>query len=137
MASLIAICLGSALWAAKPAPRVEVGLASWYGAAFAGRETTSGARFNPALLTAASRNLPLGSIVRVTNLRNGRWVIVLVNDRGPFHGRRIIDLSRAAARALHMLARGIARVRVRLLWLPGGRARRIAARLLHRTAAHR
>ncbi len=129
--------LTSPLQALGHAPRVQIGIASWYGAAFAGRKTTSGQLFNPQLLTAASRTLPLGSIVRVTDLRNGRQVMVLVNDRGPFIGHRIIDLSRAAARALHMLGRGVARVRVHLLWLPGIHARAIASRLRRTALARR
>lgn len=78
----------------------QVGKASWYGPGFHGKRTASGQTFDPNRLTAAHRNLPLGSRARVTNLRNGRMVEVTINDRGP-HGRgRIIDLSRAAAREL-------------------------------------
>lgn len=135
-AAVVLACAGGLSIAAAPAPRVQVGIASWYGSAFAGRETTSGQRFNPNLLTAASRSLPLGSIARVTNLRNGRRVLVLINDRGPYYGRRIIDLSRAAAGKLRMIGRGIVRVRVRWLLPPGRRARRIA-RHLRRTALAR
>lgn len=111
-------------------PEIQIGIASWYGAAFSGLETSSGARFNPHLLTAASRHFQLGSVVKVTNLRNGRQVKVLINDRGPFVRGRILDLSRAAARMLHMLARGLARVRIRLLYPPGRRARISACKLL-------
>jgi rare lipoprotein A len=77
-----------------------VGTASWYGKAHAGRRTASGERFDPNALTAAHPSLPFGTRVRVKNLDNGRSVVVRVNDRGPFTGGRVIDLSRAAARAL-------------------------------------
>ncbi len=80
--------------------RLETGIASWYGGRFHGRKTASGEAFNMDALTAAHRNLPFGSWVRVRNLGNGRSVDVRINDRGPYIKRRIIDLSRAAARAL-------------------------------------
>lgn len=76
------------------------GRASWYGPGFHGKRTASGERFNQNALTAAHRSLPFGTKVKVTNSRNGRSVIVRINDRGPFHGGRIIDLSKAAARVL-------------------------------------
>ena len=76
------------------------GRASWYGPGFHGKRTANGERFNQNALTAAHRSLPFGTKVKVTNVRNGRSVIVRINDRGPFHGGRIIDLSRAAARIL-------------------------------------
>jgi len=91
------------------------GRASFYGEELAGNPTASGERFDPEKLTAAHRTLPLGSRVRVTNLRNGESVVVRINDRGPFHGNRIIDLSEAAARQIGMLKRGTARVRIELL----------------------
>lgn len=95
----------------------EVGLASWYGRDFAGRRTSSGETFDPSLMTAAHRTLPLPTWVEVTHLETGRRVRVRVNDRGPFHDpdRRIIDLSREAARRLGMLGAGVAPVRVRVL----------------------
>lgn len=95
----------------------EVGIASWYGDEFAGRPTSSGEVFDPILLTAAHRSLPLPTWVEVTNLANGRTVIVRVNDRGPFARthERIIDLSEAAARRLDMIGAGTARVRIRAL----------------------
>jgi rare lipoprotein A len=92
-----------------------VGFASWYGARHAGRRTASGERFDPDALTAAHRTLPFGSRVRVTNLDNGRSVVVRINDRGPFADGRILDLSEAAARAIGMTASGVARVRLELL----------------------
>nr|MDJ0983204.1 septal ring lytic transglycosylase RlpA family protein [Kiloniellales bacterium] len=75
----------------------QVGEASWYGPGFQGRKTASGVRFNMNALTAAHRSLPFGTQVRVTNVENGRTVVVTINDRGPFAGGRIIDLSKAAA----------------------------------------
>jgi rare lipoprotein A len=98
-----------------PGTPVPGGAASYYGSAFEGRPTASGERFNPEGYTAAHRSLPLGSRVRVTNLRNGRDVIVRINDRGPFHGNRVIDLSQAAARELGFLRQGTARVQIELL----------------------
>lgn len=98
----------------------HVGLASWYGPGFHGRRTASGKRFDMAALTAAHRSLPFGSRVRVTNLANGRSVIVRINDRGPYVKPRIIDLSRAAARELDFLEDGITRVRIDLLAGPAG-----------------
>jgi rare lipoprotein A len=97
----------------EPAPGpVQVGTASWYGADFHGRRTASGERFDQRAFTAASRSFPIGSHVHVTNLANGRSVVVRVNDRGPFARGRVIDVSHAAAVALGMVARGTARVRV-------------------------
>ncbi|MGI3903665.1 MAG: septal ring lytic transglycosylase RlpA family protein [Janthinobacterium lividum] len=78
------------------------GLASWYGPGFSGHRTASGERFNTGALTAAHRSLPFGSRVRVTSRRTGRSVVVRINDRGPFVGGRIIDLSPAASRVLGM-----------------------------------
>ena len=80
--------------------RLETGIASWYGGRFHGRKTASGEAFNMDALTAAHPRLPFGSWVRVRNLGNGRSVDVRINDRGPYIKRRIIDLSRAAARVL-------------------------------------
>ncbi len=83
-----------------PLARLENGIASWYGKQFHGRKTASGERFDMDALTAAHPRLPFGSWVRVHNPANGRSVDVRINDRGPHIKRRIIDLSRAAARAL-------------------------------------
>ncbi len=91
---------------------VEEGLASWYGAKFHGRPTASGEPYNMYAFTAAHKILPLGTYVLVTNLENGRRVVVRINDRGPFVPGRIIDLSYAAARALGMVEKGVVRVRI-------------------------
>ncbi|MDR1034333.1 MAG: septal ring lytic transglycosylase RlpA family protein [Holosporales bacterium] len=81
----------------------EVGLASWYGDDFHGKMKATGERFNKMAMTAAHRTLPLPSVVRVTNLRNGKSVIVIIDDRGPYcYAGRIIDLSYGAARALNL-----------------------------------
>ncbi len=97
--------------AGSPKP-YQVGTASWYGSYFHGRPTASGEPYNMYDLTAAHRSLPLGTWVRVTNLRNGRAVIVRINDRGPYVAPRIIDLSYSVARILEFKARGLQRVRL-------------------------
>jgi len=90
----------------------QVGTASWYGKEFQGKATASGEPFNMFDLTAAHPTLPLGTTVRVTNLRNGHMVLVRINDRGPVPDDRIIDLSYSAAKALGFKARGLQRVRL-------------------------
>lgn len=94
---------------------VEEGTASWYGIPFHGRRAADGEIFDMNSLVAAHRTLPFGSILRVTNLNNGRNVQVRVIDRGPFVGERILDLARAAAVALDMIGTGTAPVRIELL----------------------
>ncbi|MFZ5608644.1 MAG: septal ring lytic transglycosylase RlpA family protein [Pseudomonadota bacterium] len=91
----------------------EVGEASWYGPGFHGRATASGERYDMNALTAAHRTLPMPSYVEVTNLDNGRKMVLKVNDRGPFAKGRIIDVSRRAAQLLGFHAKGVERVRVR------------------------
>jgi len=93
----------------------QVGLASWYGNAHAGRRTASGEPFDPGALTAAHRTLPLGTVVQVTNLTNRRFVEVRINDRGPADTSRIIDLSKRAAADLDFTTDGTARVRIELI----------------------
>ncbi len=93
----------------------ETGLASWYGPNFHGKMTANGEKFNQWAMTAAHKTLPLPSMVRVTDLKTDRSIIVRLNDRGPFADGRIIDLSRAAAEALGVRARGLAKVRVEYL----------------------
>ena len=101
-----------------PGIYVEEGTASWYGVPFHGRRAADGEIFDMNSLVAAHRTLPFGSILRVTNLNNGRDVQVRVIDRGPFVGDRILDLARAAAVALDMIGTGTARVRIELLSSP-------------------
>lgn len=94
---------------------VERGQASWYGTKFHGKRTSSGEPYDLYAMTAAHKTLPLPTYVEVTNLDNGRSVIVKVNDRGPFHGDRIIDLSYAAAVKLGFMSKGTGRVEVRAI----------------------
>src|ERR1700735_910173 len=102
--------------AKKPATQpYQVGTASWYGSDFDGRLPASGEPYDMYDMTAAHLKLPLGSYVRVTNLRNGRAVVVKINDRGPIVPGRIIDLSYGAAQALQFKQRGLQRVRLDLV----------------------
>jgi len=98
---------------AEPKP-YQVGEASWYGKQFHGKTTASGEDFDMFEFTAAHRKLPLGTFVKVTNLKNGKWIIVRVNDRGPYVGNRIMDLSYSAARMLNFRD-GVERVRLDLI----------------------
>lgn len=98
----------------------QQGMASWYGPGFAGRRTANGEIFDPSQLTAAHKELPFNTLVRVHNLDNGSSVVVRINDRGPFISGRIIDLSRAGAEAIGMVGSGTARVRLEPLTLPTG-----------------
>ncbi len=103
-----------------PAPTVAVrsvssGLASWYGPGFHGRRSASGEIFNQNAMTAAHRTLPFGTRVRVTNVNNGRQVVVRINDRGPFSGGRVIDLSAAAAGAIGLRSAGVGTVQIEVL----------------------
>lgn len=100
---------------AKAVTQIRTGTASFYGTAFAGNKTANGESYDPQALTAASRTLPLGTRVHVTNRSNDRQVTVRINDRGPYHGNRIIDLSRRAAQELRMIDAGVARVRLKVL----------------------
>ncbi len=93
----------------------QTGIASWYGPNFQGKLTANGEKFNTYSLTAAHKSLPLGSIVKVVSLDNGKEVVVRINDRGPFAKNRIIDLSKAAAVQLDFIKRGTARVKVYLI----------------------
>lgn len=90
----------------------QTGRASWYGRQFHGRLTASGERYDMNLMTAAHKTLPIPSYARVTNLANGKSVVVRINDRGPFHGSRVIDVSQAAARSLGFINSGTANVRI-------------------------
>ncbi|AFY68996.1 rare lipoprotein A [Thalassoporum mexicanum PCC 7367] len=95
--------------------RTDTGMASWYGPGFNGRQSASGEIFNQNALTAAHRTLPFGTKVKVTNVHNGQSVVVRINDRGPFSGGRIIDLSKAAAGAIGLIRSGVAPVKVEVL----------------------
>ena len=127
---MVAICLVTTMGAApgtgsakpndKKTPKAtqhdpkpyQIGRASWYGKQFDGRTTASGEPYDMFQFTAAHRQLPLGTWVKVTNLRNGKWVMVRINDRGPVPESRIIDLSYGAAQILDLRARGVERVRL-------------------------
>ena len=106
--------MGGKVYYPLPSARgyVEEGIASWYGPGFHGRRTASGERYNMYDFTAAHKILPMGTRVLVINLENGRRTVVRINDRGPFVKGRIIDLSYAAARALGMVEKGTAKVRI-------------------------
>lgn len=110
----------------------ETGIASWYGKEFAGRKTANGEIFNPSEVSAAHKTLPMPTNVRVTNLENGRSVVVRVNDRGPFKPGRIIDMSEKGAELLGFKSAGVAKVRVEFLGiadLPDGRpGKRVAGK---------
>jgi len=93
----------------------EKGIASWYGKKFHGRKTATGETYDMYQMTAAHKTLPLPSYVEVTNLNNGRKIVVRVNDRGPFHGGRIIDLSYSAAKKLDIIGKGTGQVEVRAI----------------------
>ena len=109
----------------------ETGIASWYGADFHGRATANGETYDMNEVTAAHKTLPLPSLARVTNLENGRSLIVRVNDRGPFVAGRILDLSRRSAQLLGLEGKGTGRVRVQIL---AEESREIAERLKERGA---
>ena len=102
-----------------PPHDVQVGFATWYGLPFQGLETANGERYDMFSLTAAHRRLPLGSWVRVTNLRNHKSVMVRINDRGPWLNNSILDLSLAAARELDMVKQGRVMVSLQPVVLPG------------------
>lgn len=120
MSLSLGMLLGACSWIPKGVSQLDVGiedrgLASWYGAAFHGRRTADGKLFDMEALTAAHRTLPLGSVVRVVNLANGKHLHVRITDRGPYVRSRVIDLSRAAAVRLGMMEGGVSVVRVQLV----------------------
>jgi rare lipoprotein A len=115
VALAVLVIQGCASTAGRP---LQTGIASWYGPGFDGKKTASGEIFNRRALTAAHKTLPFDTRVRVVNLENGKSVVVRINDRGPFVGNRIIDLSERAAREIDMIRSGTARVRLELLDSP-------------------
>lgn len=102
--------------------QTQKGMASYYHDRFHGRKTASGERYNRNRFTAAHKTLPLGTELEVTNTRNGRSIVVQVNDRGPFVKGRVLDLSREAASELGMLSRGVARIEYRVVSSPARRS---------------
>ena len=112
--------LGACSWIPKGVSQLDVGIedrgvASWYGESFHGKQAANGELFDMEALTAAHRTLPLGSVVRVVNLANGKHLHVRINDRGPYVNNRILDLSRGAASRLGMVEGGLSVVRVQLV----------------------
>jgi rare lipoprotein A len=129
--TLLTVLVAPLVWvpaaSSYPPKRVQFGLASFYGPGFQGEETASGERFDQRKMVAAHRTLPLGTVVRVTNLKNGRYVVLRIIDRGPY-GRNVrkgtvIDVSRGAARRLGFISDGLVRVRVDIVDLPGAQDR--------------
>jgi rare lipoprotein A len=115
--TMLIICLSICISvsAKKIIKFIQTGKASWYGKEFDGRKTASGERFNMYGLTAAHKSLPFGTLVKVTNVRNGLSVIVRINDRGPNLPDRVIDLSYAAAKTLRLTGYGIQKVKLEIL----------------------
>jgi len=112
--------LNACSWVPKGAPQLDVGIedrgvASWYGGSFHGKQAANGELFDMEALTAAHRTLPLGSVVRVVNLANGKYLHVRITDRGPYVNGRILDLSHAAAARLGMEQGGLAIVQVEIV----------------------
>ncbi len=116
-AALIALwAISAAAHGIMPTPsNPVVGTASWYGPGFQGRLTANGERFDQNELTAAHRTLPFGTRLRVTNQTNGKSVVVRVNDRGPYVGKRVIDLSRGAAKKIGLVKTGVGRVKLEVM----------------------
>ena len=100
------------------AAKAQFGVASWYGPEFQGLPTASGQPFNMEGMTCAHRRLPLGTRVRVTNLLNGRGLVLKVTDRGPFVGNRVLDVSMAAAKRLGFMHQGLTPVRIQVVAYP-------------------
>jgi rare lipoprotein A len=124
---LIAPAMEAPLVALKSEPvkpiKVWVGNASWYGPNFDGKQTANGERFNAESLTAAHPNLPFGSWVRIVNVRNGKFEVVRINDRGPYQEGREIDVSYRVARKIGLINSGVSQVRLELMQLPPKRTR--------------
>jgi rare lipoprotein A len=116
----LGMLLSACSWVPKGAPQLDVGIedrgvASWYGGSFHGKQAANGELFDMEALTAAHRTLPLGTVVRVVNLANGKHLYVRITDRGPYVNSRILDLSRGAAAQLGMMEGGLSVVRVQVV----------------------
>lgn len=116
----LGLLLSACSWVPKGASQLDVGIedrgvASWYGGSFHGKQAANGELFDMEALTAAHRTLPLGSVVRVVNLANGKYLHVRITDRGPYVNNRILDLSRGAAARLGMVKGGLSHVRIQLV----------------------
>lgn len=116
-ATLLALPLAVSPILASQASAGKIGtaIASYYGKRFHGRTTANGERFNMHAMTAAHRSLPFNTKVKVTNPQTGRSVTVRINDRGPYHGNRTLDLSRGAAASIGMVDAGVAKVKIEIL----------------------
>src|ERR1041385_4750282 len=115
----LGVLLGGCSWVPKGASQLDVGIedrgvASWYGKSFHGKQTANGELFDMEALTAAHRTIPLGTVVRVVNLANGKYLHVRITDRGPYVNSRILDLSRGAAARLGMMDGGLSVVRIQV-----------------------
>jgi rare lipoprotein A len=120
MSLSLGMLLGACSWVPKGTSQLDVGIedrgvASWYGESFHGKQAANGELFDMKALTAAHRTLPLGSVVRVLNIANGKYLHVRITDRGPYVNSRILDLSRGAAARLGMMEGGLSVVRVQLV----------------------
>ena len=120
MSLSLGMLLGACSWVPKGISQLDVGIedrgvASWYGGSFHGKQAANGELFDMEALTAAHRTLPLGSVVRVVNLANGKHLHVRITDRGPYVNSRVLDLSRGAAARLGMMEGGLSVVRVQLV----------------------
>ena len=116
----LGMLLSACSWVPKGTSQLDVGIedrgvASWYGGSFHGKQAANGELFDMEALTAAHRTLPLGSVVRVVNLANGKYLHVRITDRGPYVNNRILDLSRGAAARLGMVEGGLSHVRIQLV----------------------
>src|SRR4249920_3574834 len=120
MSLSLGMLMGACAWVPTGSSHLDVGIedrgmASWYGESFHGKQAANGELFDMEALTAAHRTLPLGSVVRVVNLANGKYLHVRITDRGPYVNNRILDLSRGAATLLGMIEGGLSHVRVQLV----------------------
>lgn len=120
MSLSLGMVLNACSWVPKGVSQLDVGIdergvASWYGESFHGKQAANGELFDMEALTAAHRTLPLGSVVRVVNLANGKYLHVRITDRGPYVNNRILDLSRGAAARLGMMEEGLSHVRIQLV----------------------
>lgn len=112
--------ISTSAFAGSGAGLKQQGVASYYSDRFHGRKTASGDRYDKSAMTGAHRSLPLGSKVRVTNLGNGKSVVIEINDRGPWAGKRLLDMSRRAAQDLGMISSGVAKVQLEMVDEDGG-----------------
>ena len=113
--SLTSIFVSAPVAAQDTVRSLGVKTVSWYGSEFHGRKTANGERFNQYAMTAAHRSLPFGTKLKVTCISTGKSTIVRVNDRGPFHGNRSLDLSKGAAKAIGLIDEGVGKVKIDIL----------------------